>query len=117
MCSVQQLPRFHIATASRFINTQLHHALLYTCSSEWNKTALLAAFRRGLNPSVSQQMAIYEDSVGLESFLQKAAHVSQHLSACHMEIQPAANTSPELTPPAPEGMITKSHHLSRAKRA
>ncbi len=28
-------------------------------------------------------MAIFDDSVGLESFMQKANRISQHLSACH----------------------------------
>ncbi|KAL0175498.1 hypothetical protein M9458_027828, partial [Cirrhinus mrigala] len=48
-------------------------------SSRWNETALFAAYLRGLNPLLRQHMAIYEDSVSLESFLQKASHISQHM--------------------------------------
>ncbi|MGL4933172.1 MAG: retropepsin-like aspartic protease, partial [Aeromonas sp.] len=84
--------------------------------SGWNETALLATYRRGLNPLIRQHMAIYDDSVGLESFLQKATHVAQHLTACHMEASPAAAASPEPTPPAPEPMITDAYHLSQFER-
>ncbi len=52
-------------------------------SSGWNETALLSAFRRGLNPFIRQQISIYEDTVGLERLLQKALRVSQHLTSCH----------------------------------
>lgn len=62
-------------------NTVRFHTL--AASSGWNETALLSAFQRGLNPSIWQQMSIYEDTVGLESLLQKALHISQHLTSCH----------------------------------
>ncbi len=47
-----------------------------TAGIAWNEVALLSTYRRGLNPALRQQMSIYDDSVGFESFLQKAAHVS-----------------------------------------
>ncbi|KAL0150900.1 hypothetical protein M9458_053819 [Cirrhinus mrigala] len=74
-------------------------------SSGW--TALLAAFRRGL-------MAIYEDSVGLESFLQKASHISQHITACHREFSPTAAATPEPTPPAPDPIHGMQNHAGSA---
>ncbi len=52
-------------------------------SSGWNDSALLSVFRRELNATVRQHMSIYDDTVGLESFLLKASRISQHLIACH----------------------------------
>ncbi|KAL0172449.1 hypothetical protein M9458_032760, partial [Cirrhinus mrigala] len=78
---------------------------------------LEASSGRGLNPLLRQHMAIYEDSVSLENFLQKASHISQHITACHMEHSPTATASPEPAPPAPGPMITENYHLSRAEQA
>ncbi len=41
-------------------------------SSGWNEAALISAFRQGLDSRLRAQMAIYDDTVGLESFMQKA---------------------------------------------
>ncbi len=65
--------------------------------------------------SIRQQMSIYEDTVGLESFLQKALHISQHLTACHTE-NSSPPASPENTPPAPEPMQLDRYHLSSEER-
>lgn len=78
---------------------------------------LLKAFRRGLNPSIKQQMFTYEDTVGLESFLQKALHISQHLTACHTEEPSSTASSPGTTPSAPEPMQKDHYHLSSTERA
>ncbi len=80
--------------------------------SGWNETALLATYRRGLNPSLRWQMAIYDDTVGLESFLQKALMVSQHLTACHTEEPLAAVASPVVHLPAPEPMQIDRYNLA-----
>ncbi len=49
-------------------------------TSGWNEAALLSAYRQGLDSRICAQMAIYDDSVGLESFMQKANRISQRLS-------------------------------------
>ncbi len=86
-------------------------------SSGWNEVALLSAYRRGLNPALRQQMSIYDDSVGFESFLQKAARVSQRLTACHTDSLLIATTSPSRSLPVPEPMITDTYHLSIPERS
>lgn len=43
----------------------------------WNETALITAFRQGLNSNICQQMAIYDDVIGLESFIQRSIRISQ----------------------------------------
>ncbi len=62
-------------------------------------------------------MSIYEDTVGLESFLQKGLHISQHLTGCQTENPSIAAASPGNVPPAPEPMQTDSYHLSSTERA
>ncbi len=86
-------------------------------ASGWNETALLAAYRRGLDPLTRRQMAIYDDTVGLENFLQRALHISQHLTACHTEESFTTVASPATRPPAPEPMQTERYHLTPTERA
>lgn len=63
-------------------------------TSSWNERVLITAFRQGLNVNIHQQMAIYDDVVELENFIQKAICISQPLTACSLDHPPA---SPPLT--------------------
>lgn len=49
-------------------------------TSDWNEVAFFSAYRQGLNPRIRAAMSIYDDTVGLESFMQRATRISQHLS-------------------------------------
>ncbi|KAL0146555.1 hypothetical protein M9458_058186 [Cirrhinus mrigala] len=75
----------------------------------WNEIALLGAYPQGLNLEICAAMAIYDDSIGLESFLQRATQVSQQLAAC----QPPG-TAPHF--PVPESMQVDSTWLSHTER-
>ncbi|KAL0193294.1 hypothetical protein M9458_011590, partial [Cirrhinus mrigala] len=80
-------------------------------TSGWNDSALLAVFRRGLNANIRQQMAIYEDNVGLDAFLKRAVTISQHLTACETPVEFAPScTSTE------EPMHTDTYHLTAQER-
>ncbi len=61
-------------------------------------------------------MAIYDDTVGLENFLQRALHISQHLTACHTE-ESFTIASPANRPLAPEPMQMERYHLTPTERA
>jgi len=89
--------------------------LAATCG--WNETALLIAYRQGLNPQLRAQMAIYENSVELESFMQKAVKISQHLTPCLPETTAHSPSSPTACPPVPEPMQMDSSHLSPPEHA
>ncbi len=52
---------------------------------------------KGLDSGIRAQMALYDDSVRLESFMQKATLISQRLSACH-----TAEASLFHPPPVPQ---------------
>ncbi|MGL6143558.1 MAG: retrotransposon gag family protein, partial [Enterobacterales bacterium] len=54
------------------------YALLFrtlAATSGWNEQALITTFRQGLEPSVRLHLAAYEDSIGLERFIQLAIRV------------------------------------------
>ncbi len=71
-------------------------------SCGWNKAVLLTAYRQGLDPQIRAQMAIYDENVGLESFMQKAVKISQRLTTCQPDITDHSPSSPAACPPVPE---------------
>ncbi len=85
-------------------------------SSGWNETALITAFRRGLNPLIRQQMAIYDDTVGLETFISKAVRISQYLTACEEDVPLAPPLSVTSPAPAPEPMQMSCNPLTHMER-
>ncbi len=89
--------------------------LAATCG--WNESALLCAYRQGLDVRIRAQMAIYDDTMGLESFMQKAKRISQHLAACHPAEAAHQPTSPANGSPVPEPMQINLSRLSARERA
>ncbi len=88
-------------------------------SCGWNKTALFTAFRRGLNLRIHQQMAIYDDTVGLETFISKAICISQYLTACEEDMPltpPLSVTSPALAPEPMQISFNPLTHVERERR-
>lgn len=84
----------------------------------WNETALLTVFCHGLIQDICQFMIIYDDVIGLETFIQKAIRVSQRYSACatpSLILQPPPTIMPA-APPPPEPMSIDSYHLTPAER-
>ncbi len=75
---------------------------ILAASYGWNETALLTAYRQGLDPQIITQMAIYNENVGLESFIQKAVKISQRLKACLPNENSLSQASPAACPPVPE---------------
>ncbi len=64
------------------------HFRTLAASNEWNEAALLAAYH--LNSQIPAMMAIYDDTIGLENFTQKAVKISQSLTTCQLdEIAPS----------------------------
>ncbi|KAL0199210.1 hypothetical protein M9458_007750, partial [Cirrhinus mrigala] len=66
------------------VNEYTLHFRTLEVASSWNEVALLGAYWQGLNPEIHTAMALYDDSIGLESFLQRATRVSQRLAACQL---------------------------------
>ncbi len=68
-------------------------------TSGWNEIALLSAYCLGLNPCIRALMAIYDDTMGLESFMQRTSRISQCLAACDEEEVTPQRASPASGPP------------------
>ncbi|KAK3548971.1 hypothetical protein QTP70_022658 [Hemibagrus guttatus] len=103
---------FSLRQANRAIHDNALHFHTLAASSSWNKVALLSAYRHGLNPKIRQQMVICDDSMGLEMFMLKAQHISQHL----FEEGTPSDTSSSCSSPVPEPMKTDQYRLSANER-
>ncbi len=64
-----QLLRLRQGTSSTHEFTLQLRTLAATCG--WNEAALIGVYRQGLDTNIRTQMAIFDDAVGLESFIQK----------------------------------------------
>ncbi len=102
-------------TSSVSMYTLQFRTLAASCG--WNETALLTAYRQGLDPQIRTQMAIYDDHVGLENFMQKAVKISQRLTASLPDETAHSQASPAACPPVPEPMQLDSNRLTRTERA
>ncbi|KAL0186716.1 hypothetical protein M9458_018386, partial [Cirrhinus mrigala] len=61
---------FRLQKGSSSVNEYTLHFRTLAAASGWNEVALLGAYRQGLNPDIHAAVALYDDSIGLESFLQ-----------------------------------------------
>ncbi|KAI2666560.1 Transposon Tf2-11 polyprotein [Labeo rohita] len=79
LATSDQLFRLQQGTSS--VNHYTLHFRTLAAASGWNEKALLGAYRQGLNPDLRAAMALYDDSIGLEAFLQRTTKVAQNLAA------------------------------------
>ncbi|MGL5841048.1 MAG: retropepsin-like aspartic protease, partial [Aeromonas hydrophila] len=77
-------------------------------ASGWNEQALITTYRQGLNPSIRLHLAAYEDSIGLEKFIQLSIRVATRMQLCLEEHQD------QLLPPAAP---RRSEHVRRPEPA
>ncbi len=110
-----QLLRLRQGTSSTHEYTLQFRTLAATCG--WNEAALISVYRQGLDTNILTQMAIFDDSVGLESFMQKANRIAQRLSACHTAEAALQPASPAHGSPVPEPMQVDTTRLSSQERA
>ncbi len=87
-------------------------------ASGWNEPSLLTAFRQGLNSRLRLHLATYDDTYGLEKFIQLAIRCSNRLQSCSAESSVAIATppirQPEISdPPEPMQTATTAYRLRR----
>lgn len=84
-----------------------------TAESGWNETALMSAYWHRLHTSILQQMAIYEDVIHLENFIQQSVHNSLRFTECDMDSAAVASApvTPSLSLPAPRPIQINTVHL------
>ncbi|KAL0159058.1 hypothetical protein M9458_047134, partial [Cirrhinus mrigala] len=109
-----QLFRLQQGTSS--VNDYTLRFRTLAAASGWNETALLGAYCQGLNPEIRTAMALYDDSIGLETFLQRTTRVSQRLAACQPPVTAPQSASVAACTPVPEPMQMDSTRLSRTER-
>ncbi len=88
-------------------------------ASGWNEPSLLTAFRQGLNSRLRLQLAAFDDTYGLEKFIQLAIRCSNRLQSCSEESSVAIATPPIRQPETsdpPEPMQTDCKRLSSTER-
>ncbi|ROL53350.1 Sterile alpha and TIR motif-containing protein 1 [Anabarilius grahami] len=92
--------------------------------SGWNEQALITTFRQGLEPWVRLHLAAYEDSIGLEKFIQLAIRCTTRMHACLQEHQGQSlstsllcRSEPVSSPePANEPMEVENSRLTPSER-
>ncbi|KAL0151536.1 hypothetical protein M9458_053188 [Cirrhinus mrigala] len=107
---------FRLQQGNSTIHQYTLHFRTLAAASGWNETALLGAYRQGLNPHIHAAMALYDDSIGLEVFLQRTTRVSQRLAPCQPAITAPQLTSVVACTPVPEPMQVDSSRLTRSER-
>ncbi len=88
-------------------------------ASGWNELSLLTAFRQGLNSCLRLHLAAYDDTYGLEKFIQLAIRCSKRIQSCSTDSSVAIATPPIRQPETsdpPEPMQTDYNRLSPAER-
>ncbi|KAL0192536.1 hypothetical protein M9458_010832, partial [Cirrhinus mrigala] len=56
---------FRLQQGTTSVNDYTLYFRTLGAASSWNETALLGAYRQGLNPDICAAMALYDDSIGL----------------------------------------------------
>ncbi|KAL0159852.1 hypothetical protein M9458_043577, partial [Cirrhinus mrigala] len=107
---------FGLQQGTSSVNDYTLHFHTPAAASGWNETALLGAYRQGLSPDIRAAMALYDDSIGLESFLQRTTRVSQQLAAYQPSVTAPQLASVAASSPVPEPMQTDTTRLSRTER-
>ncbi|KAK3510954.1 hypothetical protein QTP70_027807, partial [Hemibagrus guttatus] len=85
-------------------------------ASGWNEQALITAYRQGLDPRIRLHLAAYEDSIGLEKFIQLSIRFATRMQLCLEEHQvqplfPATLRQPEpVSHPEPASELTNLEH-------
>ncbi len=88
-------------------------------ASGWNEPSLLTASRQGFNSRLRLQLAAFDDTYGLEKFIQLAIRCSNRLQSRSEESLVAIATPPIRQPETsdpPEPMQTDCNRLSSTKR-
>ncbi|KAL0161125.1 hypothetical protein M9458_044850, partial [Cirrhinus mrigala] len=109
LATSDQLFRLQQGTSS--VNHYTLHFRTLAAASGWNEKALLGANRQGLNHDLRAAMVLYDDSIGLEAFLQRTTKVAQNLAASQPPITAPQPASVAACHPVPEPMQIDSSRL------
>ncbi|KAL0200285.1 hypothetical protein M9458_003472, partial [Cirrhinus mrigala] len=114
LATSDQLFRLQQGTSS--VNEYTLQFCTLAAASGWNEISLLGAYQQGLNPEIRTAMALYDDSIGLESFLHRKTRVSQRLATCQPPVTAPQPALVAASFPVPEPMEVDTTRLSRTER-
>ncbi len=109
----------YIRQGSMSINQYLLKFRTLAAASSWNEQALITVYRQGLDPKLRLHLAAYDDTLGLERFIQLSIRCSNRMQSCSPHFPAAIVTPPYRRPEissSPEPMQTDSNRLSSAER-
>ncbi|XP_067230540.1 rhomboid-related protein 3 isoform X1 [Chanodichthys erythropterus] len=115
---------YNLKQGNKTVNDYALQFRTLAATSGWNEQALITTFRQGLEPNVRLHLAAYEDSIGLERFIQLAIRVGSRMQSCLLEHQGQSQATPLLRrsepvsspEPAPEPMQVDNSRLSPTER-
>ncbi len=81
---------YYLKQGQKSIQEYTRHFRTLAASSGWNEHSLLTTYRQGLEPSLRLHLSAYDDTMGLERFLQLSIRVANP-----MQIDSARLTSAE----------------------
>ncbi|XP_060723308.1 uncharacterized protein LOC132844138 isoform X1 [Tachysurus vachellii] len=67
-------------------------------ASGWDERALLTTYRNGLKPELLLQLSAFDDTMGLENFIQRAVRTESRMLSCTPNVLPQTHLS---EPPSP----------------
>ncbi len=93
-------------------------------ASGWDECPLLTTYRQGLEPQLRLHLAAFDDTIGLERFIQLSIRVASRMHSCMEDQQDLTNPIPFLcqpenvSPPEPvqEPMLVDNTRLSFTER-
>ncbi len=94
---------YYLKQGQKSIQEYTRHFRTLAASSGWNEHSLLTTYRQGLEPSLRLHLSAYDDTMGLERFLQLSIRVANRIQGC-MEEQlffSASQNIPALQNPNP----------------
>ncbi|ROL51268.1 NLR family CARD domain-containing protein 3 [Anabarilius grahami] len=90
---------YNLKQGSMTVNEYALQFRTLAAASGWNEQALLTTYRQGLDPRVRLHLAAYEDSIGLERFIQLSICFTTRMQSCLEEHQGQSQLTPSLRRP------------------
>lgn len=78
---------YHLRQGSISVNDYALKFRTLAAASGWNEGSLLTTYRQGLEPQVRLHLAAYDDSIGLERFIQPSIRFTNCMQSCLEEHQ------------------------------
>ncbi len=89
-------------------------------ASGWDESPLLTTYRQGLEARLRLHLAAFDDTVGLEQFIQLSIRVASRMHSCMKDQQSLTHSNPLLRRPEnispPEPMLVDNTRLSLKER-